>query len=127
MNYKMFNISFLLVCIAFLVPSQGISAQILTTVAGNGATGSSGDGGLATAAQLNKPWSIVIDSKRNLYVTELGSSTIRKVDSNGIIRRFAGNGTAGFAGDGGPASNAQLNKPRELVVDTKGYIYNRLR
>jgi trimeric autotransporter adhesin len=71
---------------------------IITTVAGNGTAGSSGDGGPATAAELNTPTRVSIDSSGNLYIADYGNNRIRKV-TNGIITTIAGNGTAGFSGD----------------------------
>lgn len=97
---------------------------IITTVAGKpGPRGYSGDGGLAINAQLNFPSDVYVRGT-NLYIAELGNSTIRKVDMlTGIITTVAGNGTEGYSGDGGPATLAQLYRPRGVYVDVAGNIY----
>jgi len=95
---------------------------IITTVAGNGTTGYSGDGGLATEAQIG-PDEIAVDTKGNLYITQGGSSScIRKIDTSGIITTVAG-GQRGYSGDGGPATEAELDYPADMVVDEVGNIY----
>ena len=97
---------------------------IITTVAGKpGPRGYSGDGGPATDAQLNFPSDVYVRGT-DLYIAELGNSTIRKVDMlTGIITTVAGNGTEGYSGDGGPATLAQLYRPRGVFVDVAGNIY----
>jgi uncharacterized protein (TIGR03437 family) len=99
-----------------------ISKGIITTVAGSGALGFSGDNGPATAARLYGPKGVAIDAAGNLYIADSGNNRIRKV-SNGIITTIAGNGNSGFGGDNGPASNAQLSGPSAVAVDTSGFIY----
>src|SRR5207249_4298413 len=91
-------------------------AGIISTVAGSGpagdtgqAGGFAGDGGPATAALLKTPSSVAFDADGNLYIADAGNNRIRRVDKQGIITTFAGNGRAGFAGDGGPAMAAELN------------------
>jgi sugar lactone lactonase YvrE len=90
------------------------------TIAGNGQRGYSGDGGAATDASLNMPHEIQFDSSGNLYIAERDSHVIRKVDAKGTISTFAGTGTPGFAGDGGPASLAQLRQPHSIAVEPSG-------
>ena len=85
-----------------------VSNGVITTVAGNGTAGFSGDNGPATSAQLNYPQGVAVDSAGNLYIADTGNNRIRKV-SNGVITTVAGNGTAGFSGDNGPATSAQLH------------------
>ncbi len=96
---------------------------LITTVAGNGTIGYSGDGGLATAAQLNYPSDIVVDAMGNLFIADFHNSVIRKVDTNGVISTVAGNGSAGYQGDGGAALSAELNYPSSLVLDAAGDLY----
>jgi sugar lactone lactonase YvrE len=97
---------------------------VISTVAGNGTAGFSGDGGPATSAQLSFPRGVAVDAAGNLYIGEGESGNrIRKVDRKGIITTVAGNGTAGFSGDGGPATDAQLSNPRSVAVDTAGSFF----
>ncbi len=106
---------------------------IITTVAGTGVNGFSGDGGPATAAQLDCPSGAAVDAAGNLFIADFGNNSIRRVAVNGTITTFAGNGTPGFSGDGGPATAAQLNIPNDVDVDAAGNVYvadvgnNRLR
>jgi hypothetical protein len=95
---------------------------IITTVAGNGAAGFSGDGGLATKAQLSGPSAIAIDATGNLFIADTGNRRIRKVSRDGIIATLAGNGTTGFSGDGGPAVSAQLSHPNSVSLDGAGNL-----
>ena len=96
---------------------------IITTVAGNGTQGYAGDGGQATTAQLQYPTGIAIDSAGNLYVADLGNNRVRKIASNEIISTIAGNGVQGYSGDGGLATNAELNSPNGLSVDSSGNVF----
>jgi RHS repeat-associated protein len=99
------------------------TSGIITTVAGNGTSGYSGDGGPATQAQLNYPWGVAVDASGNLYIIDSGNYRIRKVDTSGIITTVAGNGTGGYSGDGGPAIEAQLYGLRGIAVDASGNLY----
>jgi uncharacterized protein (TIGR03437 family) len=94
----------------------------ISTVAGNGTAGYSGDGGLATVAGLN-PNGVAVDSRGNLYIVDIGNERIRKVAPNGTITTVAGTGAAGFSGDGGLATEATLNQPSRVAVDTAGNLY----
>jgi uncharacterized protein (TIGR03437 family) len=94
-----------------------------TIVAGNGKAGYSGDGALATSAQLNQPAGTAVTADGTLYVTEYGNHRIRKVATNGIITTYAGIGQAGFAGDGGPASAAKIYAPLSIIADKDGNLY----
>jgi DNA-binding beta-propeller fold protein YncE len=90
----------------------------MITVAGNGTRGYSGDGGPAIEAALNMPHEIEFDANGHFYLAERDNHVIRKVDGKtGIISTFAGTGTAGFSGDGGPASAAQLRQPHSIAID----------
>jgi uncharacterized protein (TIGR03437 family) len=95
---------------------------VISTVAGNGTAGYSGDGGPATSAALNTPRGLAIDTAGNLFIVDQGNNRIRKV-SNGIISTVAGNGQAGYAGDSGPAISAELSLPQNLSLDAAGNLY----
>jgi sugar lactone lactonase YvrE len=95
----------------------------ITTVAGKSGCGYSGDNGPATSAQLCSPWGVAVDSAGNLYIADSGNNRIRKVAVGGIITTVAGNGAAGYAGDGGPAISALLFGPTGVAVDAGGRLY----
>src|SRR5579859_5681009 len=96
---------------------------IISTIAGNGEYGFGGDGGPATAASLANPFGLVMDAAGNLYICDVGSNRVRMVDKQGIITTVAGNGTPGYDGDGGPATQASLNFPYAAIVDYGGNLY----
>lgn len=98
-------------------------AGVITTIAGTGVSGSTGDGGQATSAQLNSPVSAIFDTAGNLYVSEFQGSRIRKITPAGIISTVAGTGVAGSSGDGGLATSAQLFQPLGLAFDSTGNLY----
>ncbi len=100
-----------------------ISGGTITTVAGTGTAGFSGDGKAATAAQLSDPIGVAVDSSGNLYIADAANNVIRKVTTSGTISTVAGNNTAGFSGDGGVATSAQLNDPVAVAVDSSGNLY----
>ena len=97
----------------------------LTTVAGGATQGYSGDGGPATAAQLNFPWGVTVDSAGDLYIADYGNHVVRKVDPSGTITTIAGDYSlgAGYSGDGGPATSAQFYRPQDVAVDSAGNLY----
>ena len=99
------------------------STGTITTIAGTGERGFSGDGGPAVQAQLSEPLGVAVDGAGNLYFADAGNSRIRKVDSTGTITTIAGSGGGGFSGDGGPAVQAQLNLPLGVAVDAAGSVY----
>ena len=99
------------------------SAGVITTVAGDGTAGYGGDGGPATAAQLNVPYDVALDGVGNLYIADSSNHRIRKVDAAGVISTVAGDGTAGYGGDGGAAVAAQLSDPWGVAVDGAGDLY----
>jgi sugar lactone lactonase YvrE len=96
---------------------------MVSTVAGTGTEGFSGDGGPATLAMLNNPFGLALDSEDNLYIADFYNSRVRKVTPAGIISTVAGNGTAGFGGDGGPAVSANISYPYNIAVDAAGSLY----
>ena len=98
-------------------------AGILTTVAGTGARGFSGDGGPATDAALNSTNGVAVDGAGNLFIADSGNNRIRKVDGAGIITTVAGGGGRGFSGDGGPATAAALRFPLGVAVDGAGNLF----
>ncbi len=98
-------------------------AGIISTYAGTGLAAWSGDGGPATAADIAAPGQMAFDAAGNLYFSETGSNVVRKITTGGIISTVAGNGTAGFAGDGAAATAAQLNQPYGLAIDGAGNMY----
>jgi hypothetical protein len=95
----------------------------ITTFAGTGALGYSGDGGPAVEARLNAPIGVIADAAGNIYISDFGTNVIRKVSSTGIISTVAGNGTSGYMGDGGPATAAGLQEPEGMAVDATGNLY----
>lgn len=99
------------------------TAGMLTTVAGCGLRGFSGDGGPATQACLNHPTAVAVDAQGNLYIADTENHRIRKVGTDGIIRTIAGDGVPGFEGDGGPAHLARLRWPSAVAVDVQGNVY----
>jgi sugar lactone lactonase YvrE len=96
---------------------------IISTVAGNGTYGYSGDGGPATQASLNYPQGVFGDAAGNIYIADTLNDVIRKINPQGIIYTVAGNHTAGFSGDGGPAIEASLGSPYSVVADGQGNFY----
>jgi sugar lactone lactonase YvrE len=98
--------------------------RLIKTVAGNGSSIDSGNGGLATNAGLNIPDGVALDSLGNLYISDSGSGTIRKVNASGMITTYAGKGSVGLpAGDGGPATNASIRNPNGVAIDAAGNLF----
>ncbi len=96
---------------------------IITTVAGTGTSGYSGDGSAATSAEITNPRGIAVDATDNLYIADYGNERIRKVSNTGIITTVAGNGSAGYNGDNIAATSAELNVPLGVAVDAAGDLY----
>ncbi len=99
------------------------TAGIITSIAGNGTNGYSGDGGPATAAELSDIHSVAADDEGNVYIADFDNHVVRKVDRAGIISTIAGNGTPGYSGDGGAATAAELNNPTDIALDAAGNVY----
>ncbi len=99
------------------------TAGIITTVAGNGIAGFSGDHGPATAASLNWTLGVAFDGNNNMYIADGNNHRVRMVDPNGIITTFAGNGTNGLSGDGGPATEASFMLPGGVAIDGGCNVY----
>ena len=96
---------------------------IISTIAGDGGVTNSGDGGPATAAGIYNPRAIAIDNFGNVCVSEAAGNVVRKINTNNIISTIVGNGTHGYSGDGGQATNAELNYSLGLTLDAVGNIY----
>lgn len=106
--------------------ATGLSAQqsgTIQTVAGNGAATFSGDGGAATQSALNVPVDVAVDRAGNIFIADQFNHRIRRVAANGTISTVAGNGSAGYSGDGGPATDAQINTPTGVFVDDGGTLF----
>ncbi|MGC9950567.1 MAG: IPT/TIG domain-containing protein [Bryobacteraceae bacterium] len=106
-----------------LLAAAVASGQTINTFAGNGTAGYSGDGGPAIKAEINRVVGLATDAAGNIYLADQNNNVVRKVDTNGVITTFAGTGAAGYAGDGGPAAQAQLNAPLGVCVAPSGAIY----
>src|SRR4029077_8417635 len=98
-------------------PSTASAAQPdITTIAGTGVAGYSGDGAQATAAQLNQPAGVAVDGAGNIYIADEAADVVRKILPSGVISTVAGTGVSGYTGDGGFATSATLNAPTDVVV-----------
>src|SRR5437660_8032714 len=95
----------------------------ITTVAGTGSPGFSGDNGPATQAQLNGPFDLAFDAAGNLYIVDADNDRVRKVSPDGTITTVAGTGQPGFAGDNGKATDAQLKLRVGVVADGAGDLF----
>ncbi|RAJ92156.1 NHL repeat-containing protein [Larkinella arboricola] len=117
-------LTLLTIYLTFGLGTTRLNAQIITTVAGNGTDGFSGDGGLATNAGLSLPYGVAVDAQGNLFIADVNTNSIRKVTPNGIITTVAGiSGPQGFSGDGGPATQASLYRPASIALDGWGNLY----
>ena len=117
------SFAFAMLASTLLMVGVGANAQSITTIAGNGTQGASGDNGPALAASFYYPNGLAVDSGGNVYVSVEGSHRVRKISTDGIVTSFAGSGSAGFGGDGGPASSAFLNSPHGLTFDSSDNLY----
>ena len=106
-----------------VIRKVNMTTGIITTVAGNGTAGNSGDGQLATNARLFAPYDVSIDPDGNIIIADFWNARIRKVDGSGIISTIAGTGVIGYNGDGGLATEAALHGPANIALDKQGNIY----
>src|SRR5439155_18363062 len=111
-----------LAVVAGIVPPAARAPGTITTIAGTGKAGYSGDGGPATAADLNQPNAVVGDGSGALFIADKESNHVRKVSATGTITTVAGTGKAAYSGDGGPATVAELNKPMSVLLDGSGNL-----
>ncbi len=100
-----------------------IRDDVITTMAGTGEAGYSGDGGPAQQAALRYPTAITLDSAGSLYIADTLNHVVRRVSPDGMIETIAGTGQSGLSGDGGPATRAMLNEPNGIAVDEDGTVY----
>jgi hypothetical protein len=112
------------VAIGLLHPTQA-SAQNISTVAGNGTPGFSGDGGPALSASIRQTYGVAVDTAGNRYIADIYNHRIRKVSPAGVISTVVGTGAEGFSGDGGPATSALINYTYKLGVDAAGNLHAR--
>lgn len=103
--------------------SLGANGQIISTKVGTGVPGLTGDGGPAAEATLHVPSALALDAAGNLFIADMANNRIRKVNTSGTISTIAGSDSAGFIGDGGPATDARLNSPTGIALDASGNIY----
>jgi uncharacterized protein (TIGR03437 family) len=104
-------------------PAQTPPSFVISTVAGNATSGFSGDSGAAISAQLAGPYAVTVDKSGNFYIADQFNNRIRKVDTSGNITTVAGNGTAGYTGDGAAATSAEINTPGGILADGAGNLY----
>jgi sugar lactone lactonase YvrE len=104
-------------------PGGPVGSETITLLAGRSPSGYSGDGGPATNAQFQRPYSVAYDAAGNCYVSDAGTHRIRKIDTNGTITAFAGNGGTAYNGDGMAATNAAIWVPLGIACDTNGNVF----
>ncbi len=105
------------------VVRQVASTGVISTFAGTGSLGFSGDGGAANKAQLNAPQGVAVDASGNVYIADTGNLRVRVVGAGGNISTFAGSGSPGYAGDNGPAASATFYQPDAVATDKSGNVY----
>ncbi len=120
MNFT--RISFI-IAISVILYTTSAQSQIITTIAGNGSGGYSGDGGLASLASINQPQGVYADALGNVFIADQYNSRVRKVAPSGIITTIAGTGISGHTGDGLPATDAEIGFPNCVTSDAAGNVY----
>lgn len=121
--YPAYRQAGLLLCIFFIMACASVSGQVITTYAGTGVAGYSGDHGPAPSAKLDSPSCIVADAAGNVYINDQENSCVRKINTSGVITTIAGTGTTGSGGDGGPATLAKLTLNWGIAVDAAGNVF----
>jgi trimeric autotransporter adhesin len=120
---KLKNYNFILLLLITVFSAVSVRAQYISTFAGTGTAGYTGDGGLALTAQFNGCSGVAVDGAGNIYIADQGNNVVRRISFAGVISTFAGTGTAGYSGNGGQASLAQLNQPVAVATDAAGNVY----
>jgi len=100
-----------------------VSGQVIETIAGSSVIGYSGNGGPLAGALFSRPDKAIFDGAGNMYIVEENNNIVRKISTSGIVTTYAGNGTYGYSGDGGQATNAQLHQPGDIAFDKKSNLY----
>jgi hypothetical protein len=106
-----------------VVREVNTSTGVITRFAGDGTAGNTGNGGQATSAELDQPQGVAVDTQGDVFIADADNNEVREVTPDGIIHDFAGDGRAGYIGDGGPAASAELDQPSGVAVDTDGNVY----
>jgi trimeric autotransporter adhesin len=117
------NLCFFLFALYMAILVANARGQMISTYAGNGITGYTDSGGVRTNAEFNHPWGLAFDGAGNLYIADHVNSAIRKITPSGIISTYAGTTTTGYMGDGGPATDAFLERPASIAFDAGGNLY----
>ncbi len=113
----------LAILLGILLACEPLAAENVVTIVGNGQKGYSGDGGPAAAAQVNNPYAVARGPDGLIYICDVDNQRIRRIEKDGTITTYAGNGQKGYAGDGGPAKDAALTEPYEMAWDKSGNLY----
>ncbi len=102
---------------------RGVTAGVISTIAGDGVQGFAGEGAAATAAELNQPSGVAASSDGRVFIADTANQRVRVISANGIISTFAGTGSPGSAGDGGAAASAQLSRPTAVAIDSANNLF----
>ncbi|MES2704232.1 MAG: Ig-like domain-containing protein [Bacteroidota bacterium] len=99
------------------------SGETISTILGTGTAGNGGSGGMGTSTAINMPWGIRADAAGNVYVCDFWNDKVRKISPSGVVTNYAGTGTSGFSGDGGPATSGSLNGPTGMAINDSGVYF----